>query len=265
MPIATQSCVLATPPAPPSSTPQTAVITTTVTAAETAAAKEVPPQTLTSRRKLRCRACAGRKFRTTRDLALHILAKHGHAQLPLTAATATATTKNSKQNACVRKNIDGCDADACSVTQTSAVMAACDMRDIDQLIADVQCSGDDAVASTSTATAAVSNAGAIAGLRRTGAGHTVAKRMRRAHTASSHVLQARASDTQATAVRRRRRRACVANAAVSKRTGKRKGEGESISPVAQDVYLRRFREGSIQLVPIPQQPTETINFAQGLF
>lgn len=42
-------------------------------------------------------------------------------------------------------------------------------------------------------------------------------------------------------------------------------EGESIGPVAQDVYVRRCLDGRIPVIPMQAEPAKTLNFAQGLF
>lgn len=42
-------------------------------------------------------------------------------------------------------------------------------------------------------------------------------------------------------------------------------DGESIGPVAHDVYVTKCLDGRIPVIPVHSQPAKTINFAQGLF
>lgn len=136
--------------------------------------------------------------------------------------------------------------DVRSVTFTSPSLSAGNMVEIDQLLA------------------AVTTQRAHRSARST---HRVQPHQRvRSHTACSRSVDAGEDNSEVAPARRRKPAAAVVFGDHVDSVDRRKeGEGESVSPIEQEIFLKRYRSGAVQLVPIHSQPTETLNFAQGLF
>lgn len=182
----------------------------------------------------RCRNCTDRKFRTARDLALHILSKHGHAHVPITAAATD---------------------DARSVTQSSPPIRARDMNEIDRLLAATLPTPPPTnskksklvnVNATCTDTRSVSMSMSLRTRRR-----VQPMRKRRVTTpwfTTIHDNSPAFDDLDQPVP-----------------TCTNTQEGESVGPLATDVYLNQCRAGHIPLIPISPKPAEMLNFASGLF
>lgn len=233
-----------------------------------------PTPDLSSQRTYRCGRCANRKFRTTTDLALHILGKHGLTE----------------HRAGVIKHASRPSDDACSVTFMSpslpvsaavATAKAVAAAAVTNTIVVTSSSSRFPSASASSSSSSPASSSIVAHPRPQKANKRPrikpvidkrAARIRTHTTVSSHGLvhpilsmYAAQPPPAAAPVKQARKRSNHASPLTPARRPKQ-DDGESIGPIAQDVYVQKCLDGRIPVVPKhSQQTTETINFAQGLF
>lgn len=224
-------------------TPQPATLTASVSDAH----EQPKPLGISSqhacRRIYRCCRCSQRKFRTSRDLATHILAKHSHIHLIPTKTSITRVQTQTTSSALAD--------DTKSVTFTSPLIAAADMGEIDCLLVSVSKSRGNS--------SKVQNMHPSVGVR-----HSCAQRTRINADTLTHTISSSRSFADV----------CTKNVHTKQRlkptrpTQDREPDkkNECTGPSSHEVFIRRCRKGLIPLVPIQSsQPSEKLNFAQGLF
>lgn len=232
-----------------------------------------PASKLSTQRTYRCGRCANRKFRTTTDLALHILGKHGHTE----------------HRPGVIKHASRSPDDACSVTfmspplpvsaavATAKAVAAAAAKNAIVVTSSSSSQFPSASSSSSSpvSSSVVAHPRPLKASKRPRIKPGMSKRAARIRThttVSSHglvhpmlsVYAAPPSPATAAVKQAKKRSNHVSSLPPTRRT--KQDDGESIGPIAQDVYVRKCLDGRIPVVPKhPHQPTKTINFAQGLF
>lgn len=198
----------------------------------------------------RCRRCSQRKFRTSRDLATHILAKHSHVHL-------VQATNSSPESAPAD--------DAKSVTLTSPLITAADMCDIDCLLAAVSkppCGRENEqldVHSSLTVRRPRVSALAPVHVNTVPLTHTISSSRTFEDAAVAEVFGANVRATGA--IGGTWRKSMRSPRVLTKRLDR----NECTGPSSHDLYIRRCRRGQIPVVAMHSEPSETLNFAQGLF
>lgn len=175
----------------------------------------------------RCQRCS-RKFRTSKDLALHILSKHGHVYIPQPEDTR-------------------------SVTLSSPLIASNDTAELDQLLQVVE---QKRARPLKRKRHPLSKQRVTPGVAKrvwtyTSSNSTDSSSSNASSSASNAPLHLLAFDGK---------RAMWGN-----QEDVSPGEGESTGPRAKDVFVARCRAGRIPLVPIQAPSPATLNFANGLF
>lgn len=201
-----------------------------------------------SQRVYRCRRCTARKFRTPRDLALHILAKHGQSELSERMEGSTTSGGD----------------DARSVTFMSPLLDTQGVSNsVDRLLSAIRPQRDSLQVERKQKAPRLHSASNVTKRARI-APHTTKRTRLLTHTASSDASanphEPTSSVTPMRPSTRKRMPQTLTDASVEHAQ-----EGESIGPAAQDVYIKRCRTGRIPVIPKHSQPTKTLNFAQGLF
>lgn len=225
--------------------------TTTITASVSEAHEH--PTTLRSssrqgcQRIYRCRRCSQRKFRTSRDLATHILAKHSHIHL-IPTTTTSITRLQTKASASLSSALGD---DAKSVTLTSPLITAADMGEIDRLLA--------AVSKSRSSTAKPHNLQSSLDIRRPRVSRAHVNTDIVTHTISSSRSYVDVCTTKVQATQERK------SAQAFRASGKKPESNECTGPSSHEVFISRCRRGLIPVVPVQSQPSEKLNFAQGLF
>lgn len=188
----------------------------------------------TSQKKKRssiCQTCK-RKFRTSKDLALHILSKHGQVYIPTQEDRKMARADDTE-----------------SVTATSPVASSNEVEEVQEMILDAQ--NRNAPFKKRTLTP----------FRRRGPAGVRKPSHSRSSWSSSESGSASNWSDDVSGVRRyvrwpRHFKELEETSTV---------EGESTGPSARDVYIEGCRSGRIALVPVQEPSASVINFAAGLF
>ena len=205
-----------------------------------------PQPSLPSKRSLRCLRCTERKFRTPRDLALHILSKHGEIQLPSPSEDSRSVTLNSPFEKGDLKELDQLVANA---SDKSVTDGASERRRIEHN----SISTRPVLGERNT----ISSSG-VPGKRKRSTARLIQKQR---HRTKRRAYYSETSDDN--------ERNFEENGGLNKRYTERREpepvEGESTGPRASEVFLARCRAGHIPLVPIQLQPSVTLNFIDELF
>ncbi|CAN8073713.1 unnamed protein product [Agarophyton chilense] len=201
-------------------------------------------------RRLRCQRCSEKKFRTTQDLALHVLSKHATLQLPPTPTD-----------------------DARSITLSSPLLPG-EAEELDQLLGSAlrsQLVGDhingfkSRVVEHSVSTL---NKARYSSPKRPRQLSNLENRRKRSRPTNAETLTSRSCENPQAFVAQSSRK-CVWATHTEKASylpdGYTPVPGESMGPCAQDVFLAQYRSGRISLVPSPLKQTTTLNFANALF
>lgn len=199
-----------------------------------------------SARSVRCPRCTN-KFRTPRDLALHIISKHGHVRLHAAPNRAD---------------------DARSVTLFSPAVMKCQLAELDTML----CDGITDLKPSQTSTESAFRACASEERKQNARYQKLPKRNYSTpsspHSFSSSVSdsshQPHRQDLSYTHQSRQIRQHRIPRA-LRKRPQTNCTDGESIGPPAADVLVKQCRVGQVSLVPVPTQTPVMLNFANGLF
>lgn len=226
-------------------TPQPATLTASVSEAH----EQPKPLGISSqqgcRRIYRCCRCSQRKFRTSRDLATHILAKHSHIHL---VPTKTSVARLQTQTALSSTLAD----DTKSVTLTSPLIAAADMGEIDCLLV--------SVSKSRGGSSKAQNMHPSIGVRNSCTQRTRINADTLTHTISSSRSFAGVCTTNVHTKQRRK------PTRLARMQDRNPDKNECTGPSSHEVFIRQCRKGLIPVVPVQSsQPSDKLNFAQGLF
>lgn len=196
----------------------------------------------------RCRRCAQRKFRTTRDLATHILAKHTHVHL--VSPSKEVPHLSSHKYAAFPETAD----EIQSVTLTSPPIPAPHSADMNAVLATIH-----------TCPSPKSPGKKANPLQKSQCSSRplapISSRTSSARFTLTHTI----SSSQPSAPPRLLLSSRTVPEQSLRSSRSRPPSTECTGPSAHDVYVRACRSGQVRVVPVDTQPAQTLNFAYGLF
>ena len=215
------------------------------------------------KRYIRCMRCSGRKFHTSKDLALHILSKHSRAHM-------SDSVKDSLQE------------DARSITVSSPQIISAQIAELDSLLAaheketsQNRVKSHEKVSQSTTKLIKRKRNSTVTPReqRKTNLGRQKQKRQQSNHVyvqADSNKDTDSVSDSYSQPIffdsRKENRNEHNERMRKTRKLSKNMSpvDGESIGPTSVDLLVRNCRERRVPLVP-ELKPTQVLNFANALF
>lgn len=215
------------------------------------------------KRSIRCMRCSGRKFHTSKDLALHILSKHSRAHINL-----SDSVKDSLQE------------DARSITVSSPQIISAQIAELDNLLAaheketkQSRVKSHEKVSQSTKKLIKRKRSSTVTHREQKKANLAQQKRKQRNHIhvqADSNRDTDSVSDSYSQPIffdsGKENRNESNERMRKTRKLSKSMSpaDGESIGPTSADVLVRNCRERRVPLVP-ELKPTQVLNFANALF